>query len=147
VEVEPPTMSTSQVLQRLYSLDASSPDFLRYLYCLIQTDEEEQYLSSLQGLELVRLVDFLDGVSVPSPQPLSSLRNRYRSLVSHRSSTTFSGDVCTNYELSVAITRSYHPRTSFHAISPELVMTQSSSAGFPTYGKALTTASRSVSDT
>ncbi|KAF9785472.1 kinase-like domain-containing protein [Thelephora terrestris] len=60
-------MSTSQVLQRLYSLDASSPDFLRYLYCLIQTDEEEQYLSSLQGLELVRLVDFLDGILGVAP--------------------------------------------------------------------------------
>jgi hypothetical protein len=63
VEVETPTISTSQVLQRLYSLDASSLDFLRYPYCLIQTDEEEQYPFVLQGLlELVRLVDFLDGV-------------------------------------------------------------------------------------
>ena len=55
-------MYTSQVLHHLYSLDTSSPDFLRYLYCLIRSDEKEQYLSSLQGLELIRLVDFLDGV-------------------------------------------------------------------------------------
>ena len=55
-------MSTSQVLQHLYSLDTSSPDFPRYLYCLIQHDEEEQYLSSLEGLELIRLVNFLDDV-------------------------------------------------------------------------------------
>ena len=55
-------MSTSQILQHLYLLDTSSPDFLRYLYCLIQTDEEDQYLASLQGLELTRLVDFLDEV-------------------------------------------------------------------------------------
>jgi len=55
-------MSTSQVLQYLYSLDTSSPDLPRYLYCLIRHDEEEQYLSSLQGLELGRLVDFLDEV-------------------------------------------------------------------------------------
>ncbi|KAF9789636.1 kinase-like domain-containing protein [Thelephora terrestris] len=54
-------MSTSQVLQHLYSLDTSSPDLLRYLYYLIQNDDEDQYLSSLQGSELTRLVDFLDG--------------------------------------------------------------------------------------
>jgi len=55
-------MSTSQVLQQLYSLDTSSPNLPRYLYCLIQRDEEEQYLSSLQGPELALLVDFLDQV-------------------------------------------------------------------------------------
>ena len=54
------TMSTSHVLQHLYALDTSSPDFWRYLYCLIQNDENEQYLSKLQGSELIRLVDFLD---------------------------------------------------------------------------------------
>ena len=65
-------MSTSQVLQHLYSLDTSSPDFPRYLYCLIQHDEEEQYLSSLEGLELIRLVNFLDDVcpfTLASSQP------------------------------------------------------------------------------
>ena len=55
-------MATSRVLQRLYSLDASSPDFLRNLYCLIQYDEKEQYLTSLRGSGLARLVDFLDDV-------------------------------------------------------------------------------------
>jgi len=60
-------MSTSRILQRLYSLDTSSPDFLRHLYCLIQYDEKEQYLTSLQGSELARLVNFLDKVcAVPS---------------------------------------------------------------------------------
>jgi len=66
-EADPPTMSTSQALHHLYSLDISSPDLSRYLYCLIQRDEEEQYLSSLQGSELDRLVDFLDEVcALPS---------------------------------------------------------------------------------
>ena len=55
-------MSTSRVLQHLYSLDNSSPDLLRYLYYLIQNDDEERYLSCLQGSELTRLVDFLDSV-------------------------------------------------------------------------------------
>lgn len=55
-------MSASQVLQHLYSLDKSSPDFLRVLYGLIRHDEDEQYSSSLQGPELARLVDFLDDV-------------------------------------------------------------------------------------
>ena len=54
------------VIQRLYSLSSSSPELYRCLYDLIQTDDEEQYLSSLQGSELTRLVDFLDGVH-PSP--------------------------------------------------------------------------------
>jgi hypothetical protein len=65
---DPPTMSASQVLQRLYSLDTSSPDFLRVLYGLIRHDEDEQYSSSLQGPELARLVDFLDDVrTLPFP--------------------------------------------------------------------------------
>jgi len=55
-------MSTSQVLQHLYSLDISSPTLSRSLYCLIQRDGEDQYLSSLRGPELDRLVDFLDEV-------------------------------------------------------------------------------------
>ena len=55
-------MSTSRVLEQLYLLDASSPDLLRYLYYLVQSDDEEQYLSSLQGPELTRLVEFLDRV-------------------------------------------------------------------------------------
>jgi len=66
----PPTMSTSRILQHLYSLDISSPNFPRYLYCLIQRDEEDKYLSSLQGSELARLVDFLDEVrTLPSVFP------------------------------------------------------------------------------
>jgi len=60
-------MSTSHILKHLYSLDTSSPDFLRYLYSLIRRDDEEQYLNSLQGSELAQLVDFLDRVhAVPS---------------------------------------------------------------------------------
>ena len=56
-------MSASQILQYLYSLDTSSPGFPRFIYGLIRHDEEEQYLSSLQGSELARLVNFLDKVS------------------------------------------------------------------------------------
>jgi len=60
-------MSTSRILQYLYSLDISSPNLPSYLYCLIQRDEEDEYLSSLQGSELTRLVDFLDEVrTLPS---------------------------------------------------------------------------------
>ena len=59
-------MSTSQILQHLYTLDASL-DFLGLLRSLIRHDEKEQYLTSLQGSELARLVDFLDKVhTVPS---------------------------------------------------------------------------------
>ena len=60
-------MSTPWMLHRLYSLDASSPDFLRHLYSLFRHDEEERYLLNLQRSELARLVDFLDGVrTLPS---------------------------------------------------------------------------------
>lgn len=55
-------MSASQLLQHLYSIDTSSPDFSRLLYGLIRQDEEEKYSSSLNGSELARLVDFLDDV-------------------------------------------------------------------------------------
>jgi len=55
-------MSASQVLQRLYSLDTSSPDFSRLLYGLIRQDEGETYSFSLEGSELARLVDLLDEV-------------------------------------------------------------------------------------
>ena len=61
-EAHPPAMPASQVLQYLYSLDPSSPDFSRYLYRFILDDEEERYSSNLQKPELARLVDFLDEV-------------------------------------------------------------------------------------
>ena len=60
-------ISTSRVLQCLYSLDTSSPDFFHNLYYLIRYDEDEQYLTSLQGSELTRLVDFLDKVHPVPP--------------------------------------------------------------------------------
>jgi len=101
-EVDPPAMSTSQVLQHLYSLDISSQYLLRYLYCLIQHDEEEQYLSSLQGPELSRLVEFLDKVRVLPPY---SARLRSRSCRLSGPSpppTMFSDNVYTNCKPSVA---------------------------------------------
>ena len=55
-------MSPPWILYRLYSLNTSSPDFLRNLYSLLRHDEEERYLLNLQGSELAQLVDFLDGV-------------------------------------------------------------------------------------
>jgi len=55
-------MSIHWVLHRLYSLNPSSPDFLPNLRSLIRHDEQEQYLTSLQGPQLARLVDFLDQV-------------------------------------------------------------------------------------
>ena len=67
LNADPPAMSASQILQHLYLLDASSPDISRLVYSLIRRDEEERYLSSLKGLELARLVDFLDEVrALPS---------------------------------------------------------------------------------
>ena len=59
---DPPTMSAIWNLHCLYSLDPSSPGFLRRLYSLFCYDEEERYLSRLQGSKLTRLLDFLDRV-------------------------------------------------------------------------------------
>jgi hypothetical protein len=67
-------MPASEVLEQLYSLKSSSPNFLRVLYALIRTDEVEQYSASLQGPELTRLVDFLDGVR-PLPSRLQTVAN------------------------------------------------------------------------
>ena len=61
-EANPLTMSAIWNLHCLYLLDPSSPDFLRRLYSLFRYDEEERYLSRLQGSELTRLLDFLDRV-------------------------------------------------------------------------------------
>ena len=60
-------MSTPLTLRRLYSLDTSSPDFLRHVYSLFRHDKEEGYLSTLQGSELTRLIDFLDEVRTLPP--------------------------------------------------------------------------------
>ena len=57
--------ATPWILHRFYTLDTSL-DFLRGLYSLIHHDEKEQYLTSLQGPELARLVDFLDGIRTVS---------------------------------------------------------------------------------
>ena len=72
-------MATASILQRLYSLNISSPDFsldtspdfLRDLHDLIQSDREESHLSGLQESDLIRLVDFLDTVRIP---PSASLQ-------------------------------------------------------------------------
>jgi len=57
-----PTMSASETLQGLYSLEVPSPQIPRLLDTLIKRDEEDQYLSSLRDPELTRLIEFLDQV-------------------------------------------------------------------------------------
>ena len=97
-------MSASQILQQLYSLDISSPNLSRYIYCLIQRDEEDQYLSSLQGSELGRLVDFLDQVRTLPSAFRPAAESIFRLLVSSPPPTMFSDNVYTNYTPSVATT-------------------------------------------
>ena len=55
-------MSAIWNLHCLYSLDTSSPGFMRRLHSLLHYDEGERYLSRLRGSELTRLLDFLDRV-------------------------------------------------------------------------------------
>ena len=66
---------TSVILRHLYSLQTSSPDFLRYLHLLIQFDEEERYLTNLKEPELTRLLDFLDKVRA-APSIFRRFRDR-----------------------------------------------------------------------
>ena len=107
-------MSTSDILQHLYSLDVSSPGVSRLIYRLIRRDKEEQYLSSLQESESARLVDFLDQVRTLHFPLASGLRNGFcRPLMSFQQPTWFSHNVCTNYEPSAVIAGSYHPRTPY----------------------------------
>lgn len=72
---DPSRMTTPQILQYLYSLNTVPPEFPRYLDRLIQSDQQENYLSTRQGLELTRLVDFLDRVR-PLPSVSFQLTKR-----------------------------------------------------------------------
>ena len=67
--------NTSRILQHLYSLHTSSPDFIRYLNSLIQSDNEEGYLTSLEEPELTRLLDLLDKVRA-APSTFRRFRDR-----------------------------------------------------------------------
>ena len=67
--------NASRTLQRLYSLETSSSDFIRYLRHLIQVDQEEEYLTKLEDPELTRLVDFLDKVRT-APSTFRQLQDR-----------------------------------------------------------------------
>lgn len=60
-------MSAPQILQCLCLLGTSSPDISRLVYSLIRHGGEDRYLSSLQGSELARVVDFLDKVRTLLP--------------------------------------------------------------------------------
>ena len=139
------TMATSQVLRHLYSLNTTSPDLLPSLYRLIQNDDKEQYLSGLQGTDLVRLVDFLEEVRC-LPYPLSGCRTLHRLLISSRSPMTFTGDAYTDCKPSATSTESCHHRIMFLATSPGSMATRLPTAVSLTYGKALTTAKKSVSN-
>jgi len=55
-------MFISQVIQRLYSLDKPSSEFLRALYALIRADENREYSFNLQESESAQLVNFMDEV-------------------------------------------------------------------------------------
>ena len=55
-------MSAIWNLHCVYSLDPSSPGFVRRLHSLFRYDDDERYLSRLQGSELTRLLGLLDRV-------------------------------------------------------------------------------------
>lgn len=59
------SMSASQALQHLYSLDKSSSEFLRAVYKFTRLDENGECSFNLQQSESARLVDFLDEVQIP----------------------------------------------------------------------------------
>ena len=135
LEADLPTMSTHWILHRLYSLDPSSLDFSRRLHPLIWHDEQEQYLSNLQGPELARLVDFLDDVRALSSAFCPVTKRICRPLVPFPPTTTFLENVYTNYRPSAVTTRSYRPHTSHLVKSLGWVMAQLPVAPSPMYGK------------
>jgi len=140
-------MSTPWILHRLYTLDTSSLDFSRSLYSLIRHDEKEQYLISLQGPELTRLVDLLDKVRTVSPSfQISSVHELlYRPSVPSLQPKMSHESVYTSCKQSAVTTRPYHPRTSHLVKSPEWVMAQSLLVAPPMYGKVLMTPKESLS--
>ena len=141
------TMTTPKILQLLYSFNTFSPEFSLCLDRLIQSDEEDHYLSNLQGLELTRLVDFLDKVRV-FPSASSSSRGRFfRPSESSLSPKTFPDDVCTSCKSSVATAWSYHLRILLPAVWSELAITRLPLQIFPMCGRARTTAPECVSNT
>ena len=139
-------MPTSQTLQHLYSFNTFSPEFSRCLDRLIRSDEEDRYLFGLQGLELTRLVDFLDRVRV---LPLASnlINTSHRPLGSSLSLTTFPDDVYTSYKPSAATPGSYRLPTLFLAVLSQLAITQLPPRIFPMYGKANMAVPKCVSKT
>ena len=73
----PMTPRNSPVLQRLYKLDASSPDFQDQLYDLLREHEFQECVPALQGDDLMQLVDYLDEVRLRVALPtLRSSRHR-----------------------------------------------------------------------
>ena len=138
--------ATSRILQRLYSLDTSSPDFLRHLYCLIEYDEKEQYLTKLKEPELTRLLDFLDKVRVVSHLVVCLLEQySHRPSMQSRQTTTLPGGVWISYKLSAAIMRLYRLRISSLANLPEWAMIRSRSISSLMCGKALMATRKSLS--
>ena len=146
-EADPPTMSATWNLHCLYSLGPSSPDFLRRLYSLIRYDEEERYLSSLQGPELTRLLDFLDRVSTLLPSFRLATIQLCRLSMPYPPTTMVPNSVCINYKPSAVTTRLYHPHTSHPVGSTESVITQSFLGISPMYGKAYIVTRESLSST
>ena len=137
-------MSAPWILYRLYSLDPSSPDFLHRLYPLIRHDEKEQFSTSLQGLQLIRLVDLLDEVRTV-PSAFINLRNGpHRPSVPLPSTKIFLENVYTNYKLSAATMRPYHPHASYLAESPEWVVARLPLVELLTYGKVFFAARESI---
>ena len=144
---DPPTMSAIWNLHCLYSLDPSSPGFVRRLFSLFRYDEEERYLSRLQGSELTRLLDFLDRVCTLS-RPSVQLRNEFcRLSAPYLPTTIFLYNVCANYKPSALTTPPYHSHISHPVRSSEWVITQSPLVISPIFGKAPIVTTESLSST
>ena len=106
-----PTMSALRILLRLYSLDTSSLDFLRHLYCLIRHGEREQYSPSPQASSF-RDRSWLGSMKC-SLQPFVQLRNGLcRPSMSFPPTTGFLDNGYTSYKPSAVTMRPYHPHAS-----------------------------------
>ena len=121
-------------------------DFLHRLHSLIRHDEEEQYLSSLQGSQLARLVDLFDKVRTAPSAFHQFTRRTHRPSAPFPLTTIFLDNVYTGYKPSAATTRSYHPHTPYLMKSPESVIIQSSLVLLPKHGRVVIVARERLDD-
>ena len=109
-------MSSLNPLGQLRRLDGSSLEFHDQLSHVLYGEEYKKWVSSIDGDDLVWLVDYLDKVCCHVAVPDPCLTQSRLSIVSTLPAPV-SGNVYANLEVYAAPTRYYRLRTCFRALS------------------------------